>query len=86
MYLQVTFHRVVNIVEKRTPVPLAGYEYDRRVNDDQWYDDSRNYQDSSEFQEDGGYPPSDCQYFDEDNSSYNNFRRNSPPPRNVRQM
>ncbi|XP_029992702.1 periphilin-1 [Sphaeramia orbicularis] len=79
---EVTFHRVVNIVEKRTPTPLLGFEYDRRVSDDQWYDDPRNYQDSREFQEDGGYPSSDCRYFENDNPSYGNFHRNSPPLRN----
>lgn len=79
---EVTFHRVVNIVEKRNPMPLLGFEYDRRVSDDQWYDDPRNYQDSGEFQEDGGYPSSNCRYFENDNPSYGNFHRNSPPARN----
>lgn len=58
-------------------------DYDRGFHDDQWYGGPRNYQDPREFYDEGNYPP-DCRYFDE-NPNFDNFRRNTSPPRNVRQ-
>ncbi len=62
-------------------MPRPGMEFDRGFHDDQWYGGPRNYQDGRECHNDEGYPPSDRRYFD-DNP---NYRRVSPPPRNVRQ-
>ncbi|XP_067356251.1 periphilin-1-like isoform X2 [Channa argus] len=76
---EVTVHRVVNIVEKRTPVPRKGTEYDRGFHDDQWFGGPRNYQDAREYHDEDNYPPNDRRYFDE---NFSNFRRNSSPPRN----
>ncbi|XP_051238378.1 periphilin-1 isoform X2 [Dicentrarchus labrax] len=75
---EVTVHRVVNIVEKRSSIHRPGIEFDRGFNDGQWYGGPRNYQDSRECHDEGSYPPSDRRYFD-DNT---NFRRNSSPSRN----
>nr|XP_046249440.1 periphilin-1-like [Scatophagus argus] len=72
---EVTVHRVVNIIDRRSPAPR---EFDRGFNDDPWYDDSRNYQDAREYYEEGWYPPSDRRYFDDSP----HFRRNSSPSRN----
>lgn len=80
MSFQVTVHRVVNIFDKRSPVPRPGTEYDRSFNDDQWHGGPRSYQEGRDFH-DEDYPPNDRRYYD-DNP---NFRRNSPQPRNVRQ-
>lgn len=84
MSFQVIVHRVVNIVEKRSPVPRQGVEFDRGLNDDQWYGGHRNYHDARECHGESSYPLSDRQYFDE-NPNYGSFRRNSSTPRNVRQ-
>lgn len=81
---QVTVHRVVNIVDKWSPMPRPGIESDRGFKDDQWYGGPRNYQDTRECHGEGSYQPSDRRYFDE-NPNFGNFRRNSSPPRNVRQ-
>lgn len=81
---QVTVHRVVNIVERRSPLPRLGLDYDHGFHDDQWYGGPRNYPDDREFQRDGNYPPNDCQYFDE-NLHFASFRRNPSPPPSVRQ-
>ncbi|XP_040894795.1 periphilin-1 [Toxotes jaculatrix] len=76
---EVKVHRVVNIVEKRSPMPRL--EYDRGLHDDQWYGGPRNYQDARECHGEGSYPPSDRRYFDE-NPNFGDFRRKSSPPRN----
>uniref|UniRef100_A0A8C9XIS6 Periphilin 1 n=1 Tax=Sander lucioperca TaxID=283035 RepID=A0A8C9XIS6_SANLU len=73
---EVKVHRVVNIVEKRSPMPRPLVEFDRGFSDDQWYGGPRNYPDARECPGEGSYPPSDRQYFD------GNFRRNASPPRN----
>ncbi|KAI3371146.1 hypothetical protein L3Q82_023776, partial [Scortum barcoo] len=77
---EVTVHRVVNIVERRSPGPRQVVDYDRGHHDDQWYGGRRNYHDAREYHGESSYPPSD-RYFDE-NLNYGSFRRNSPPPRN----
>lgn len=61
------------------PRPVEGY--DRGYDDDQWYGGPRNYQGARECHGEDGYPPSDRRYYEESHS----YRRNSPPPRNVRQ-
>lgn len=78
---EVTVHRVVNIVEKRRPMPWQEIEYERGFNDEQWYDDPRNYADARGSYDEGGYPLEDRRYFDE-NPSFGSFRRNHAPPRN----
>lgn len=75
---EVTVHRVVNIVEKRNPMPRHGMEFDRGYDDDQWYGGPRNYLSSREYHGEGFYPPSEHRYFEENPI----FRRNSSPPRN----
>uniref|UniRef100_UPI0037E75078 periphilin-1-like n=1 Tax=Semicossyphus pulcher TaxID=241346 RepID=UPI0037E75078 len=78
---EVTVHRVVNIVEKRNPMPRQALEYERGYDEDQWYEGPRNYQDDWDYHDEGGYPPNDRRYYDE-NPNFGNFRRNSSPPRN----
>ncbi|XP_069018245.1 periphilin-1-like [Embiotoca jacksoni] len=78
---EVTVHRVVNIVEKRSPMPRPGLDYDRGYNEDQWYGGPRQYQDARGCHGDGNHPPSDRRYFEE-NPNFGGFRRNSSPPRN----
>ncbi|XP_034541129.1 periphilin-1-like isoform X2 [Notolabrus celidotus] len=78
---EVTVHRVVNIVEKRNPMPRPGLDYQRGFDEDQWYDNLNSYPDDREYHEEYGYPPNDRRYYD-DNPSSGNFRRNSSPPRN----
>ncbi|XP_045892558.1 periphilin-1-like [Micropterus dolomieu] len=73
---EVTVHRVVNIVEKRSPMPRP---VDRGFNDDQWYGGPRKYPDAREYHDEGNYPLNDRRY---ENPNYGNFRRNSSPPRN----
>ncbi|XP_054476087.1 periphilin-1-like isoform X2 [Anoplopoma fimbria] len=72
---EVTSHRVVNIVDKRSHMPRPHMEFERGFNDDQWYDGPRNYQDAREYEE-GSFPPNDRRYFDD--NSHGNFRRNTP--------
>ncbi|XP_008274320.1 periphilin-1 [Stegastes partitus] len=67
---EVTVHRVVNIVEKRNPMPRQGLEFDRGFNDDSWYGSPRNYQDS--YQD--SYPDS---YQDNYQDSYQEARSHS---------
>ncbi|XP_020515412.2 periphilin-1 [Labrus bergylta] len=78
---EVTVHRVVNIVDKRSQMPRPGFEFERGYDGDQWYGGRRNYQDDREYQGDCGYPPNDRRYYDDD-GNFDNFRRKSPPPRN----
>ncbi|XP_047195711.1 periphilin-1 isoform X2 [Hippoglossus stenolepis] len=78
---EVNYRRVVNVVEKRSIAPRPGLEYDRDFHDDQRYGGARNHQDAREYHEECSYPPEDCHYYD-DNSNYDNFHRNSTPPRN----
>lgn len=81
---QVTVHRVVNIVEKRSAMSRPGLDYERGFHDEQCYGGARNYQDEREFHGEGNYPPNECRYYDE-NPNFGNFRRNSSSPPNVRQ-
>ncbi|XP_073328822.1 uncharacterized protein [Pagrus major] len=75
---EVKVHRVVNIVEKRNPMPRPGVEYDRGYDDDQWYGGPRNYPGARESHGEDGYPPSDRRYYEDSHS----YRRSSPSPRN----
>lgn len=65
---------MVNIVEKRSPIPRPHMEYDRGCNDDQLYGGPRNYQDARDFHGENSYPPNDRRYADD--NSFVNFRRN----------
>ncbi|XP_041853186.1 periphilin-1-like isoform X3 [Melanotaenia boesemani] len=76
---EVTAHRVVSIVEKRSSMPRPGLEFDRGCDDEQWYGGTRNYQESRGYHEDDCYTSN--RYFDE-MPNYSSFRRNSSPPRN----
>ncbi|XP_026168007.1 periphilin-1 [Mastacembelus armatus] len=78
---EVTVHRVVNIVERRSLVPLLRFDYDRDFHEDKRYHGTQNFQDRKEFPSEGNYPPTDRRYFDE-NPNYGSFRRNSSPSRN----
>ncbi|XP_047452120.1 periphilin-1-like [Mugil cephalus] len=77
---EVTVHRVVNIVERRSPKPRP-VEFDRGYNDDEWYGVSRDYPDMRGCHGEGSYVPSDRRYFDDD-PSFGSFRRNFLPPQN----
>ncbi|XP_026221038.1 periphilin-1 [Anabas testudineus] len=78
---EVTVHRVVNIVEKRSAMSRPGLDYERGFHDEQCYGGARNYQDEREFHGEGNYPPNECRYYDE-NPNFGNFRRNSSSPPN----
>ncbi|KAM9352197.1 uncharacterized protein ABDE67_007053 [Symphorus nematophorus] len=75
---EVTVHRVVNIIEKRSHGPEM--EYDRGFHEDQ-YGGPRHYHDGRDFQGNGLYPHTDHRYYDED-PNYSNYHRNSSAPRN----
>ncbi|MEQ2278717.1 hypothetical protein AMECASPLE_001820 [Ameca splendens] len=77
---EVTVHRVVNIIEKRSPIPRPGMDVDRGY-DDQRYGGPRNYQSGRGYHSEDSYLPDDNQYYDE-NPNYGSYRRNSPPHRN----
>ncbi|XP_027891590.1 periphilin-1 isoform X1 [Xiphophorus couchianus] len=77
---EVIVHRVVNIIDKRNPMPRPGLEFDRGY-EDQRYGGPRNYQSGRGYHSEDGYQPDDSQYYDE-NLNYGSYRRNSPPHRN----
>lgn len=81
---QVIVHRVVNIIDKRNPMPRPGLEFDRGY-EDQRCGGPRNYQSGRGYHSEDGYQPDDSQYYDE-NLNYGSYRRNSPPHRNVSQL
>ncbi|XP_061678594.1 periphilin-1-like isoform X2 [Syngnathoides biaculeatus] len=70
---EVTVRRVVNIVERRTPVHSVGGNYDRGYEDGQWFDDDQSYR-AEECPRVDDYLPE--RYYD-DNPNYVNFQRNS---------
>lgn len=70
--------RQVSIVDNRSVGPRPGLKYDRGFHEDQWYRGPRGYQDSRE------YYAEDHEYY-EDDFNYDNFERNSSPPRNEEQ-
>ncbi|XP_034390800.1 periphilin-1-like [Cyclopterus lumpus] len=71
---EVTVHRVVNIVDRRSPIPRSHVEFDRGFNNEQWYGGPRNYHDTREFHGENSYPPNDRRYSDD--NSHGNFHRN----------
>uniref|UniRef100_A0A096MF31 Periphilin 1 n=1 Tax=Poecilia formosa TaxID=48698 RepID=A0A096MF31_POEFO len=77
---EVIVHRVVNIIDKRNPIPHPGLEFDRGY-EDQRYLGPRSYQSGRGYHSEDGYPPDDSQYYDE-NPNYGSYRRNSSPHRN----
>lgn len=79
---EVTFHRVVNVVERRSPMQMMGGEFDRRGHDGPMYNDSMPFQNPRDCQGNRSFPPDDMQYFDMDDHRGGNFRRNPPPQRN----
>lgn len=79
-----TVHRVVNIVERRSPKPRP-VEFDRGYIEDEWYGGSRNYPEGRGCHGEGSYLPSDRRYFDDD-PNFGNFRRGFSPQQNVRQV
>lgn len=85
MSLQVTVHRVVNIVDRRNGLgqPRSGQDYDRGFMDDHSHGGSRIYQDSREYHNEGNYSQSDRRYYEDKHNFGGNFRRSSSPPRNV---
>lgn len=76
---EVIVHRVVNIVEKRNPMPRPGLDFDRGY-EDQRYGGPRSYQSGRVYHSEDGYLPDDSQYYDE-NPNYGSYRRNSSPHR-----
>lgn len=80
---QVTVHRVVNIVEKRSSMPPPAMEYDRGFIDDQWYGGPPHFLDGGQSHREGSYSNDNYGYFD-DNPNYGRSGRNSSPPRQVR--
>lgn len=79
---EVTFRRVVNIVERRSPAPLPGGDLDRRAQDGQWHNESRPYQDPRERQGNINYPQNNMHL----NPGFGHASRNSSPPRNEGQF
>lgn len=75
---EVTFHRVVNIVER----PMMGGDFDRRGLDGPMYNEPMPFQNPRDCQGNRNFPPNEMQYFDIDDHRGGNFRRNPPPQRN----
>ncbi|XP_056138225.1 periphilin-1-like [Lampris incognitus] len=71
---EVTVQRFVNIVERRNIV-RPELDYDRRYCDDSWYGGPRNHQDQRGYRDGDGYG------YKDENPMYDNFNRNSSPPR-----
>nr|XP_061812784.1 periphilin-1-like [Nerophis lumbriciformis] len=71
---EVTLHRVVNIVERTTPIHSSA-DYDRRYDDDQWFEDFPIYP-GENCPRDSEYPPD---RFYNDSEYGTGFRGNSPP-------
>ncbi|XP_054631199.1 periphilin-1-like isoform X3 [Dunckerocampus dactyliophorus] len=73
---EVTVHRVVNIVDRRSAHPSSGgaMSYDRGFDDDQWYNEGPNYHGETCHMEDDYLPN---RYYNE-NPNYGNVRRESP--------
>ncbi|XP_020790550.1 periphilin-1-like isoform X2 [Boleophthalmus pectinirostris] len=79
---EVTFHRVVNVVERRNPMQMMGGDFDRRGLDGPLYNEPMPYQDPRECQGSNNYPQNDAQFFENEDHRFGNFHRNAPPPRN----
>lgn len=71
---EVTFHRVVNVVERRSPMRMMGGDFDRRGPDGPMYDEPMPYQNPRDYHGSRNYPPDDMQYF------RRNPQRNDGPP------
>uniref|UniRef100_A0A3P8V0T5 Periphilin-1-like n=1 Tax=Cynoglossus semilaevis TaxID=244447 RepID=A0A3P8V0T5_CYNSE len=72
---EVTFHRVVNIVDRRHNMPVHGTGCNEHFQDQQWYGPPRNQHGSHNFYSEGCY---ESNYFDDD-PSYGNFFSSSTP-------
>lgn len=79
---EVTFHRVVNVVERRSPMSLMGGDFDRRGPDGPMYNEPMPFQNSRDCQGSRNFPPNDMPYYDMDEHRGGNYRRNPPPQRN----
>lgn len=77
---EVTFHRVVNVVERRSP--MMGGDNDRRGLDGPMYNEPMPYMEARDFQGNSNFPQNDMQYFENDDHRFGHFRRNPPPSRN----
>lgn len=77
---EVTFHRVVNIVERRSS--MMGGDFDRRGLDGPMYNEPMPYQNSRDCQGNNNFPHNDMQYYENEDHRFTNFRRNPQPPRN----
>lgn len=78
---EVTFHRVVNIVERRNPMPMMGGDFDRRGHDGLMYNEPMPYQNPRDCQG-NNFPQNDMPFFENEDHRFGNFRRNPPPQRN----
>lgn len=76
---EVTFHRVVNVVQKRNPMSLMG---DRRGLDVPMYNEPMPYHNARDFQGNNNFTRNDMQFFENEDHRFEHFHRNPPPPRN----
>lgn len=79
---EVTFHRVVNIVERRSPMPLMGGDFERRGLDGPMYNEPMPYQNPRDCQGHNNFPSNDIQFFESEEHRFGSFHRNLPPQRN----
>ncbi|XP_055078445.1 periphilin-1-like [Periophthalmus magnuspinnatus] len=76
---EVTFHRVVNVVERRSSMQMMGGDFDRRGLDGPMYNEPMPYQDPRECQGNINYPQN-MPFFENEDHRFGNFHRNPPPP------
>ncbi|CAN9498953.1 unnamed protein product [Ophioblennius macclurei] len=76
--------RVVSIVDKRNHMPRPRPEYEGMYDEDPWYGAPRHYPDMRDYHEEDPYLHIDRHYY-EGNPNFGNFRRNSPPHRELQE-
>ncbi|XP_072291607.1 uncharacterized protein [Eucyclogobius newberryi] len=85
---EVTFHRVVNIVERRSSMQMMEGDFDRRVPDGPIYNEPMPYRDPrschgiNNYSQNDNYPQNDMLYFENENHRFGNHGINPPPHRN----
>lgn len=79
---EVTFHRVVNIVERRSPMQMMGGDFDRRMHDGPMYNEPMPFQNPRDSQGNNNFPQNDMQFFGNEDHRFGNFHRNPPSHRN----
>ncbi|CAL9696911.1 unnamed protein product [Knipowitschia caucasica] len=79
---EVTFHRVVNVVERSRPMQIMGGDFERRGLDGPMYNEPMPYQDPRDCQGNNNFPQNNMHFHENETQRFGNFHRNPPPPRN----